>query len=64
MRFQTSPKVTGLVRTRALFQRFLTAMARLFASVAIILALLATAPRHQRHFVLLPAGPMPAALIP
>jgi len=39
-------------------------MARLFAAVAIILALLATPQGHQRHFVPLPTGPMPAALIP
>ena len=63
-RFQTSPKVKGPVRTRAQFQRFLTSMARLFAAAAIILALLAMAQRHQHHFVPLPTGPMPAALIP
>jgi hypothetical protein len=39
-------------------------MARLIAAVAIILALLAMAQGHQHHFVLLPTGPMPAALIP
>jgi hypothetical protein len=63
-RFQTSPKVKGLVRTRAQFQRFLTSMARLFAAVAIILALLATRQGHQHPFVPLPTGPMPVVLIP
>ena len=63
-RFQTSPTVKGLVGTRAQFQRFLTSMARLFATVAIVLVLWAMAQRHQDHFVPLPTGPMPAALIP
>jgi len=64
-RFQTNPKVVnGLVRTRAQFQRLLTSMASLVAAAAIILALLATTQRHQHHFVPLPTGPMPAALIP
>jgi hypothetical protein len=39
-------------------------MAKLTAVVAIILALLAMAQGHQHHFVPLPTGPMPAALIP
>jgi hypothetical protein len=64
IRFQTSPKVKGPDRTRAQFQRLLTSMASLIAAAAIILALLATTQRHQHHFLPLPTGPMPAALIP
>lgn len=39
-------------------------MVRFLAVVAIILALLAMVRGQQHQFVLLPTGPMPAALIP
>jgi len=39
-------------------------MAKLIATAAIILVLLAMPQGHRHHFVPLPTGPMPVALIP
>ena len=39
-------------------------LARALAAIAVALLLLATVQGHQRQFVLLPTGPMPAVTVP